>query len=478
MEPALFERSVRLALALESVAKEHRFDAFTAFDQVWLTDPRVGIIPSYGTGRLCEIGIPASPEGDVNTAVAQLIMQELAGQATTLENYVIDFENEAVMFSHDGHGNPALGTPGAVKVKHSIYYSGVHGFGAGFEFAYEPGPITNLALVLVGDGQLAVRHLRGRAPAVPAATHLRAPDAVPARHAPDRRLVRRLAAGRRDPPHGRGPGPLDGPAPPPRPHAGHRSGRRLRTGWRQRRLRAPVFEIGLKGYLYGADAVRLARAADRLSRSSTSAIIFDPQAVDIPAVALATERLLVFAQHMDPVAVGRGVGSVLPEALREAGAVGTLLNHSERRMTLGDIDRTIQRARDVGLATLVCADSPEEAAAVAQLGPDIVLAEPPELIATSRSAATEMRGFVERSVEMVRQIDPGIIVMCGAGVQTPDDVEKMIGLGVDGTGSSSGILKAADPVALMRAMLTAMKRSWDELHARPPAIQNSRGTTG
>ena len=245
-----------------------------------------------------------------------------------------------------------------------------------------------------------------------------------------------------------------------------------------RRVRAPVFEIGLKGYLYGADAVRLAQAADRLSRELDVSVIFDPQAVDIPAVARATDRLLVFAQHMDPVAVGRGVGSVLPEALREAGAVGTLLNHSERRMTLGDINRAIVRAREVGLATLVCADSPEEAAAVAQLGPDIVLAEPPELIATSRSAATEMRGFVERSVEMVRQIDPGIIVMCGAGVQTPDDVEKMIGLGVGGTGSSSGVLKAADPVALMRAMLTAMKRSWDELHARPPVMQNTRGTTG
>lgn len=153
MDAALFERSVRLALALESVLEERGFDAFTAFDQVWLTDPRVGIIPSYGTGRLCEIGIPASPEGDVNTAVAQLILQELAGQATTLENYVIDFDNQAVMFSHDGHGNPALGTRGAVKVKHSIYYHGVHGFGAGFEFAYEPGPITNLALVTVGEGR-------------------------------------------------------------------------------------------------------------------------------------------------------------------------------------------------------------------------------------------------------------------------------------------------------------------------------------
>ncbi|MHB8323945.1 MAG: hypothetical protein ACYDHB_05905, partial [Candidatus Dormibacteria bacterium] len=119
MDAALFERSVRLALALETVAREQQLDAFTAFDQVWLTDPRVGVIPSYGTGRLCEVGIPTAPEGDAATAIAQLTLQELAGQATTLENYVIDFDNNAVMFSHDGHGNPALGTPGAVSVKHS-----------------------------------------------------------------------------------------------------------------------------------------------------------------------------------------------------------------------------------------------------------------------------------------------------------------------------------------------------------------------
>lgn len=152
MEPALFARSARLALALEAAAREDHFDVFTALDQIWLADPRVGIIPSYGTGRLCEIGIPAAPEGDVSCGVAQLIMQELAGQSTTVENYVIDFDNNAVVFSHDGHGNPALAAPGTVKIKHSIYYSGVHGFGAGFEFAYQPGPVTNLALVPLGAG--------------------------------------------------------------------------------------------------------------------------------------------------------------------------------------------------------------------------------------------------------------------------------------------------------------------------------------
>lgn len=243
------------------------------------------------------------------------------------------------------------------------------------------------------------------------------------------------------------------------------------------RLRAPVFEIGLKGYAYGAEAVRLARAADRLGHELGVTVIFDPQAVDIPAVARETRHLLVFAQHMDPVAAGRGVGSVLAEAIKEAGAVGTMLNHSERRMTLADINRAIRRAREVGLATMVCADSPEEAAAVALLGPDIVLAEPPELIATSRSAATEMRGFVERAVEMVGRIDPDIIVMCGAGVQTPDDVARMVGLGVGGTGSSSGILKAADPIGLMEAMIAALHHAWMDVHPSGDPDERRSGTS-
>lgn len=241
------------------------------------------------------------------------------------------------------------------------------------------------------------------------------------------------------------------------------------------RLRPPVFEIGLKGYVYGAEAVRLGMAADRLGREQGVTVIFDPQHVDIPAVARATTDLLVFAQHMDPVTVGRGVGSVLPEAIREAGAVGTLLNHSERRMTLADIHRAIGRADEVGLATMVVADSPEEAAAIAQLGPDIVLAEPPELIATSRSAAAEMRGFVERAVELVGRIDPDIIVMCGAGIQTPHDVTEMMGLGVGGTGSSSGILMAADPIAVMGDMLAAVKRAWTG--PRAPGTAFSGGST-
>lgn len=150
MDAGLFEKSCRLALALEKVARDNKFDALATFDQVWLTDPRVGIIPSYGTGRLCEIGIPCSTEGDVTTVVAMLILQELTGQVTFLENYVMDFPNNSIILSHDGHGNPALATtPEEVSIKSSIYYQGVNGFGAGLEFAYAPGPVTMMSLVSI-----------------------------------------------------------------------------------------------------------------------------------------------------------------------------------------------------------------------------------------------------------------------------------------------------------------------------------------
>jgi len=151
MDAAQFERSCRLALALEKVTRDGKFDAVASFDQVWLTDARVGIIPAYATGRLCELGFPTSTEADLTTVTAMLMLQELAGKSTFLENYVIDFKRDAMILSHDGHGNPALAAkPADVTLKHSIYYQGVNGFGASFEFAYAPGPVTNLALVNVG----------------------------------------------------------------------------------------------------------------------------------------------------------------------------------------------------------------------------------------------------------------------------------------------------------------------------------------
>jgi len=230
------------------------------------------------------------------------------------------------------------------------------------------------------------------------------------------------------------------------------------------RIRPPVLEIGLKSYCWGAEAVRLAVEADRLAERLGVSVVFGAQAVDLPVIAAATGHLLPYAQHMDPLPPGRGVGSVLAEALREAGAVGTLLNHSEKRMAPADLARAVIRARETGLGTLVFADSPPEAAALAQLGPDMILAEPPELIATGRSVGGVMAEFVTEALAAVRAVDPAILVLCGAGVSTGDDVAGMVRLGLDGAGTSSGILKAADPVRVMREMLEALAGAWEERH--------------
>ncbi len=103
----------------------------------------------------------------------------------------------------------------------------------------------------------------------------------------------------------------------------------------------PFFEVGPKAYLYGEKLLRLAQHADRVSQKYGVQIIFTPQTVDIPLLKRETEHILVFAQHMDPLKIGRGVGSVLPEALKAAGAVGVLLNHAERPLTLEVIEATI-----------------------------------------------------------------------------------------------------------------------------------------
>lgn len=145
-------RSAKLALALEEMVKERNLQAVALFDQIWLTDPRIGIIPSYGTSRMMTLGTPFTCEADVPQAVSMLILNSIAGTSTFLENYVVDFRENAIVLSHDGHGNPALAThPKEVKIKPSIYYQGVHGFGASFEYAYQTGMVTLLSLGYLGE---------------------------------------------------------------------------------------------------------------------------------------------------------------------------------------------------------------------------------------------------------------------------------------------------------------------------------------
>ena len=154
-------------------------------------------------------------------------------------------------------------------------------------------------------------------------------------------------------------------------------------------LKPPFFEIGPKSYLVGDDVLALAKAADAASKKYDVDIIFTTPIVDIRRVAENTDRIFVFAPHMDPLVPGRGLADVLPESLVKAGAVGVMLNHVEKPVTLDVLHKTIKRADEVGLATIVCSDTIEQAAAIAHLGPNIIVAEPSELIGTGQTSDEE-----------------------------------------------------------------------------------------
>jgi Triosephosphate isomerase len=227
------------------------------------------------------------------------------------------------------------------------------------------------------------------------------------------------------------------------------------------RIRKPFFELGPKTYLYGDAALDLALCADELCGEYPVDIIFSAQYTDIAPIAARARRLRLFAQHMDPIEPGRGIGAVLPEALRHAGAEGVLLNHAERPLALSVLAASIRRAGEVGLATLVCAGDADESAAVACLGPDIVLAESPALIGVGKRGENDA-AEIRRINEAVRAIAPEMPVLHGAGISDARDVYEVIKSGADATGSTSGVLKAADPKRMLREMIEAMWTAYRE----------------
>jgi triosephosphate isomerase len=227
------------------------------------------------------------------------------------------------------------------------------------------------------------------------------------------------------------------------------------------KISPPFFEIGPKAYLYGERMLALAKVIDRTAMKYDLDVIVTPQYTDIRLLAENTERIHVYAQHMDYLPVGRGLGSVLPEAVKAAGAVGVMLNHAEKKLTLDAVAKTIARADEVGLATIVCADSVEELEACARLSPNLLVAEPTELIGTGETAG---ENYVRATIRAVHEINPDIMVLQGAGISNGRDVYDTIRLGAMATGSTSGIMKAADPYAMVEEMLYNLRRAWDEMH--------------
>ncbi|MGQ3413078.1 triose-phosphate isomerase [Natrinema versiforme] len=202
---------------------------------------------------------------------------------------------------------------------------------------------------------------------------------------------------------------------------------------------------------YPCDPIEVAEAVRDVNERTDARLAVAPQAAHLERVAETGAE--TWAQHVDAIEHGSNTGHALAESVADAGAVGTLINHSERRLKLADIDGAVRAAERADLETVVCANNPAQIGAAAALGPDAVAVEPPELIGTGTPVSQADPDVVEDAVEAAANVDSEVSVLCGAGISTGDDVVAAGDLGAEGVLLASGVAKADDPSAALEDLV-------------------------
>jgi len=216
--------------------------------------------------------------------------------------------------------------------------------------------------------------------------------------------------------------------------------------------------VNFKTYLEatGKKAIELAKEAEKVSLETRVTIGVAPQFTDITAIVKAV-NIPVFAQHIDMIKPGSHTGHVLAEAVKETGATGTIINHSERQIKLSEIDTIIGITRKISLVSIVCANNPNVSAAVASLKPDIIAIEPPELIGTGIPVSKAKPEVITNTIKLVKGINEEVVILCGAGISHGEDVTAALKLGTEGVLVASGIVKTKDPHRTLREFAEATK---------------------
>lgn len=206
----------------------------------------------------------------------------------------------------------------------------------------------------------------------------------------------------------------------------------------------------------GEKAVALARILESVSEETGVSIAAAPQAIDLARIAQEID-IPVYAQHVDDCEPGARTGYVTAEAMKDAGAIGSLLNHSERQLKLSSIESTIRKMSGLALKSVVCANTPEVAVASAMLKPTAVAIEPPELIGSGTAVSKARPEIVSGTVKLIKAANPSVLVVCGAGIVNGEDVRAALKLGAQGILVASGVVKAKDPASaaldLARALI-------------------------
>ncbi len=209
--------------------------------------------------------------------------------------------------------------------------------------------------------------------------------------------------------------------------------------------KTPIIILNYKTYTEstGKNAVQLSKYVEEASEETGINMAIAPQAVDLYPI-ISQVNIPVYSQHIDAITPGGHTGSTLPEAIKETGATGTLINHSEQRLTIADIDTVVEKTKELEMTSVLCTNNVKTSVAAATFNPDYIAIEPPELIGTGIPVSQANPEIVENTVKQIHDINKETKVLCGAGITTGEDMKAAIELGTQGVLLASGIIKAKD----------------------------------
>jgi len=182
-------------------------------------------------------------------------------------------------------------------------------------------------------------------------------------------------------------------------------------------------------------------------------IIVCPQITELATLAGLFPQVTFWTQHAEAFEPGKTTGRVTIPAAQAAGAVGTLLNHSERPLSETSLVTVLELTKKYGYKSCVCVADEDKAQSVFPLSPDLVSFEPPELISTPTSLIDVDISSARDFVTTYQETEVPLIL--GAGVRDAHDVEKALELGYSGVLLASGFVLAEDPKSFLTQMISA-----------------------
>ena len=203
-----------------------------------------------------------------------------------------------------------------------------------------------------------------------------------------------------------------------------------------------MFVINCKNYeeISGDKIIKFVKIAEQVSKKYKIKIAISPPQHLIGLIA--NSSILVLAQHIDDSKIGSTTGFVIPELLKKSKVKGSLINHSEHRISSKEIEKLVLKLKELKMISIVCVKNIAEVKKYLKIDPDFIAIEPPELIGSGKAVSKEKPDLIEKAAAIVNNSKNKTNLLCGAGIVSGEDVAKSIELGSKGILVASGIIKA------------------------------------